>query len=78
MKEQFQDWRTVLAWGSVIVFLCAPPIVFILEITGALGRPPGTYPYLKEFYFSVTGVLVSLAGLGTWESVRNGKHNKKE
>jgi hypothetical protein len=34
----------------------------------------GIVGYIKEWYFSVTGVLISLAGLKTWQQTSHIKH----
>jgi hypothetical protein len=67
-------WRDVLAWGCVVVFLGAPPIILTCEALGVFANIEKS-GYLKEWYFSVTGVLVSLAGLKTWQQNVHAKHN---
>jgi hypothetical protein len=69
-------WRDVLAWGCVWIFLCAPPLIFLLHLTGWDKGLIGSVGYVKEWYFSVTGVLISLAGLKTWQQVKFNGNNK--
>jgi hypothetical protein len=77
-------WRDVLAWGCVFCFLLAPPLVFALQLAGIVRiTGEGQYAYLKDWYFSVTGMLVSLAGLKTWQQnvatkAANGNGKDKE
>ena len=75
-----QGWRDVLAWGCVIAFLGVPPAIFIAHACGIGENLLGNAGYMREWYYAVTGMLVSLAGLKTWQQVKengNGNSNRK-
>lgn len=71
-----EKWRTLLAWGCVVIFLFAPVAIFGLHMLGMLQGIDKDLDYLSRWYFAITGVLISLAGLNTIIQVKNGrKHN---
>jgi hypothetical protein len=70
---QNETWRRVLAWGCVVIFLAAPPLIFGLHMLGFLTGIDKDLDYLSRWYFAITGVLVSLAGLNTIQQVKNGR-----
>jgi hypothetical protein len=70
-----ERWRTVLAWGCVIIFLGMPPLLFFMHATGLLEGITENLGYLRSYYYSIAGVLVSLAGLNTVQLIKNGKNH---
>lgn len=68
-----ERWRTVLAWGCVVIFLLAPVFIFGLHMIGFLQGIENDLDYLSRWYFAITGVLISLAGLNTIIQVKNGR-----
>jgi hypothetical protein len=75
MKAVDEKWRMVLAWGCVVIFLLAPVLIFGLHMIGLLQGIDKDLDYLSRWYFAVTGVLISLAGLNTLQFVKgNGNH----
>jgi hypothetical protein len=71
-------WRDVLAWGCVIIFLCAPPLIFGAHMLGLLVGIDKDLDYLSRWYFAITGVLISLAGLNTIQQVKNGRNSSPD
>jgi hypothetical protein len=72
MKEPL--WRTLLCWGSVLIFLGAPVGLLTLQICDHLQpRDLEAAKSMSPMYFAISGVVASLAGLGTWQNIRNGK-----
>jgi len=66
-------WRTVLCWGSVLIFLGAPMGLLILQILDQLQpRDLEVAKAMSGIYIAISGVVASLAGLGTWASIKNG------
>ena len=78
-------WRTVLNWGAVVTFLTLPLMLFSIQLwnwthPGFLTLMDPKQPrieFLAEFHRNVTILVFGLAGLRTWEQVRNGKHNSE-
>ena len=84
-------WKTVLNWGTVITFLVLP--LFILSFQLYVNTHPGywkwvepnltpeqhaqRFQYIYDFMRNITILVFGLAGLKTWENVRNGKVNNK-
>jgi hypothetical protein len=67
-------WRVVLCWGSVVIFLGAPVSLLILQICDQLQpRDVEVAKSMSPMYFAIAGVVASLAGLGTWQNIKNGK-----
>jgi hypothetical protein len=81
MKEPL--WRTVLCWGSVITFLSAPLICFILmaisdEVSWLhFSQHINEYKFMVPFFQSITALVFGLAGLNSWDKIRNGKDGSK-
>jgi hypothetical protein len=76
MKEPL--WRSVLCWGSTLVFLGAPVGLLILQITDHLDpRDAEVAKSMSPMFFAISAVVGSLAGLGTWQSVKNHKNNSQ-
>ena len=72
-------WRNFLSWGCVIAFLFVIPIIFVLQLLGLGEHMIGKAHYMREWMLSVTGLLISLAGLKTYQSVKeNGQNNREE
>jgi hypothetical protein len=68
-------WRVVLCWGSVLIFLGAPMSLLLLQIFDHLQpRDVEVAKSMSPMYFAIAGVVASLAGLGTWASIKNGKN----
>jgi hypothetical protein len=73
-QEKEPRWRTVLCWGSTLIFLSLPPILLTLQILDHLTeRDIEVARAIGPFYWSLAGVVSALAGLGTWANIRNGK-----
>ena len=73
-KEREPRWRTVLCWGSTLIFLSLPPVLLLLQILDHLTeRDIEVARAIGPFYWSIAGVVSALAGLGTLASIRNGK-----
>jgi hypothetical protein len=83
-------WKTVLHWGAVITFLTFPLVILSIQIYA--NTHPGwwtwndeltpeqqhqRYQYLSEFMRNVTILVFGLAGLRTWETIKNGNHNNE-
>jgi hypothetical protein len=67
-------WRTVLAWGAVLIFLGAPMILLALQILDVLNqRDVDVARSMSGMYIAISDVVASLAGLRTWTDIRNGK-----
>ena len=79
MKEPL--WKTILNWGTVIVFLTLPLVVFTLHVYAKthpgwiLEGREGEFKYVFEFQRNITVLVFGLAGLRTWEGIKNG-HGK--
>ena len=64
-------WRQVLCWGSVITFLVAPWLVFILHIISDqtpefhFSAHLNEYKFMTPFFQSVTALIFGLAGLNS-------------
>jgi len=77
MKEPL--WKTILNWGTVIVFLTLPLVVFTLHVYAKthpgwiLEGREGEFKYVFEFQRNITVLVFGLAGLRTWEGIKNGK-----
>jgi hypothetical protein len=77
-------WKTVLNWGTVVTFLSLPLVVFIVQMW-ARTHPgwmttenPQHFHYILDFQRNITILVFGLAGLKTWENVKqNGKNNEK-
>lgn len=95
MVNQDPLWKTVLNWGAVITFLFLPLLIFSLQLWN--WTHPGFFvladpvrvernlEYLREFMRNITILVFGLAGLRTWENIKNGKikedskrHEKKD
>jgi Fe2+ transport system protein FeoA len=65
-------WRIVLCWGLVATYLTAPLVFFIVHLNAsdALDQRLMHSGFLRDFYISITGMLVSLAGLNTLHAVK--------
>ena len=78
-------WKTVLNWGAVIVFFILPIgmlIVHVYALThpGWVSKPlSGKEEYDFNYLFSLqrdtTFLVIGLAGLKTWEVIKNGRQN---
>ena len=69
MKET-EPWRAILCWGCTIAFLGVPPAIFIAHAFGVGENLLGKAGYMREWYYSVSAMLFSLAGFKTWERVK--------
>ena len=83
-------WKTVLNWGTVVLFLLLP--LFIMAIQLYANTHPGwwqwmeklnpqeherRFQYVNDFMRNLTILVFGLAGLRTWENLKNGKEEKK-
>ena len=65
----------VLCWGVVVTYLTAPLVFFIVHLNASkeLDERLMHSGFLRDFYISITGMLVSLAGLNTFQVVSDGR-----
>jgi hypothetical protein len=83
MNEPY--WKLALNWGAVITFLMLPLVIMVIQLY-VLSHPmwipnPEKYAehfhHLSEFQRNLTVLVFGLAGLRTWETIKNGKeHNE--
>jgi hypothetical protein len=72
-------WKTFLNWGAVVTFLSLPLIMLCVQMYGRTHpgwmdtSSPEHFKYLGEFQRNLTILVFGLAGLRTWENVKNGK-----
>jgi hypothetical protein len=80
-------WKLALNWGAVITFLTLPLVLMTIQLA-ILSHPdwivdPQRYEknfsYLADFQRNLAILVFGLAGLRTWEQIKNGKtnHDKK-
>jgi hypothetical protein len=79
MNEPY--WKLFLNWGVVITFLTLPLMIMVIQLY-ILSHPdiikdPEThrehFKYLIEFQRNLAILVFGLAGLRTWEAIKNGK-----
>jgi hypothetical protein len=78
-------WKIVLNWGAVIIFLTLPLVIFMFQLwnwihPGFLQLGPNVeanVEYLREFLRNITILVFGLAGLRTWEHIKNGNNKDK-
>jgi hypothetical protein len=75
------QWKIVLAWGVVILYLSLPPIILLLRIVSDSlnlhwSKSVDEAKFIVPYFTSLTAIAVSLAGLNSWDR-RNGRHNSK-
>jgi hypothetical protein len=69
-------WRVTLCWGSVLIFLGAPVFLLILQIVDHLNpQDIEVAKSMSPMYFAIAAVVGGLAGLGTWQNIKNGRGN---
>jgi hypothetical protein len=78
MKEE--PWKVFLNWGAVIMFFSMPLLVLIIQLIAlqfphwlSQELPQTEFKYLYEFQRALAILVFGLAGLRTWEHVKNGK-----
>lgn len=79
--NQDPPWKRALNWGAVITFLTLPMVLLVIQVwnwthPGFLTLVEGKDPhieYLREFMRNITILVFGLAGLRTWEQIKNGK-----
>ncbi len=77
-------WKTVLNWGTVVTFLTLPLIVFIMQLymrahTGTFDTThPEHFKYLLDFQRNITVLVFGLAGLKTWENIKENGRKEPE
>jgi hypothetical protein len=80
-------WKLVLNWGVVVTFLTLPLVLMTIQLA-ILSHPnwisdpqryEKSFSYLLDFQRNLAILIFGLAGLHTWEQVKNGKtnHDKK-
>jgi hypothetical protein len=77
-------WKLALNWGVVITFLSLPLVLMMTQL--AIVSHPNwisdpqryekSFGYLSEFQRNLAILIFGLAGLHTWEQVRNGKNDR--
>jgi hypothetical protein len=81
-------WKTALNWGVISMFLTLPMVVFAIHLyalthAGWIYREkmPDEFKYVLEFERNLAILVFGLAGLRTWEQLKNGKspspHNEQ-
>jgi hypothetical protein len=73
-------WKLALNWGSIVIFLTLPLVVLAIHLY-ALTHPGWVYrekeadefKYVLEFERNLAILVFGLAGLRSWETMRNGK-----
>ena len=68
-------WKTVLNWGAVVTFFALPLIVLTLQLTGLFPSKEEA-GYLKDLQRNVTVLVAALAGLRSFEQIKNGSKPK--
>lgn len=69
-------WKNALNWGAVIAFFTVPLLFLLIHLVGTLCGytfSKDDFGYLKDLQRNVTLLVASLAGLKTWEQIKNGK-----
>ena len=84
-------WKTVLNWGTVLLFFLVP--LFIMSVQLYANTHPGwwqwmenlspqeherRFEYLNDFMRNLTILVFGLAGLRTWENLKNGREKKAD
>jgi hypothetical protein len=82
MKEE--PWKRFLNWGAVIMFFSMPLLVMAIQLLAlafpnvlAQELPQSEFKYLYEFQRALAILVFGLAGLRTWEHVKNGNGKPK-
>ena len=73
--------KTVLNWGTVILFLTLPLIIMIIQLyilvhprwMPEAAKYREHFHYLGDFLRNLAILVFGLSGLRTWEVVKNGK-----
>jgi Na+/citrate or Na+/malate symporter len=80
MSDKEPLWKTVLCWGSVVTFLTAPLIIFIMHIVSDenpavfhFSQHMQEYKFLDRFYQIIAALIFGMAGLHSWDKRLNGK-----
>jgi hypothetical protein len=84
-RPKEEPWKTFLNWSVIIMFIAMPVLVMVIQLY-ALSHPawlssqlPQTeFKYLYEFQRALAILVFGLAGLRTWEVVKNGKHPNQQ
>jgi ABC-type glycerol-3-phosphate transport system permease component len=78
-------WRQVLCWGTVITFLTAPFLIFILHIISDefpesfhFSAHLQEYRFLDKFYQIISALVFGLAGLNTFDRHLERKSGAKD
>lgn len=77
-------WKQTLNWGVIIAFLTLPLFMLLIHMyalthQGWLYREKAEdeFHYIVEFERNLAILVFGLAGLRTWEVVKNGKQESK-
>jgi hypothetical protein len=78
-------WKTVLNWGTVITFFTLPAFLITVQIYSHTHpdwwqhtpQEQDRFHYLNDFLRNVTLLVFGLAGLRTWEQIKNGNRKEK-
>ncbi len=72
-------WRVFLNWGTVIAFFAIPLTLFCVQFY-ARTHPgwfneehPEHFKYIADYQRNLTILVFGLAGLKTWENIKNNK-----
>jgi hypothetical protein len=76
-------WKLALNWGVVITFLTLPMVLMAIQL--AIVSHPNwitdpqryekSFGYLSDFQRNLAILVFGLAGLHTWQEIKNGKTN---
>jgi hypothetical protein len=73
-------WKLALNWGVVVTFLTLPLVLMVIQLAiiahpnwvSNPERHEDHFKYLIEFQRNLAILVFGLAGLRTWETIRNG------
>jgi len=79
-------WKLALNWGVVITFLSLPFVIMTIQLwilthPDLIANAPSYrehFKYLFEFQRNLAVLVFGLAGLRTWEQIKNGKPNRDD
>lgn len=73
-------WKTALNWAAVITFFALPLLFLVIHlfaIADGTELAKEDFAYLKDLQRNVTILVASLAGLKTWQQIKNGNGKPK-
>jgi hypothetical protein len=80
-----EKWKRFLNWGAIIMFFSMPLLILLIQLLAltfpswlSQELPQTEFKYLYEFQRALAILVFGLAGLRTWEHVKNGHSNNKK